>query len=65
MAQTFASLIITWGIMGDPLRPQQVVAGVGLLAAVAFINRSVESAEAGAKRSDVAAAEVALEGVAD
>ncbi len=43
MAQTFASLIITWGIMGDPLRPQQVVAGVILLVAVAFINRSVES----------------------
>jgi drug/metabolite transporter (DMT)-like permease len=64
MAQTFASLIITWGIMGDPLRPQQVVAGVGLLLAVAFINRSVESAEP-APAKDVASAEVALEGIAD
>jgi drug/metabolite transporter (DMT)-like permease len=65
MAQTFASLIITWGIMGDALRPQQVLAGVMLLAAVAFINGSVQSAEAGAKRKDPPGAEVALEGVAD
>jgi drug/metabolite transporter (DMT)-like permease len=43
MAQTFASLVITWGIMGDPLHPQQVLAGIVLLVAVAFINRSVES----------------------
>ncbi len=44
MAQTFASLLVTWGVMGNPLRPQQVMAGVVLLVAVAFINRSVESA---------------------
>jgi drug/metabolite transporter (DMT)-like permease len=43
MAQTFASLVITWGIMGDALRPHQVLAGVVLLVAVAFINRAVES----------------------
>jgi drug/metabolite transporter (DMT)-like permease len=44
MAQTFASLVITWGVMGDPLRPHQVFAGIVLLVSVAFINRSVESA---------------------
>ncbi|MGO8993436.1 MAG: DMT family transporter [Polyangiaceae bacterium] len=42
MAQTFASLVITWGVMGNPLLLHQVVAGVVLLVAVAFINRSVE-----------------------
>jgi drug/metabolite transporter (DMT)-like permease len=45
MAQTFASLIITWGVMGDALSPHQVVAGVVLLVSVAFINRSVEAPE--------------------
>ena len=44
MAQTFASLLVTWGVMGDPLRPQQAIAGVVLLVAVAFIHRSVDSA---------------------
>ncbi len=43
MAQTFASLIITWGILGEPLTPQQIAAGACLLAAVFFINRSVEA----------------------
>ncbi|HEY8090543.1 MAG TPA: DMT family transporter [Polyangiaceae bacterium] len=43
MAQTFASLVITWGILGDALRPHQVLAGIVLLVAVAFINRAVES----------------------
>jgi drug/metabolite transporter (DMT)-like permease len=42
MAQTFASLFITWGVMGEPLSPQQVAAGTFLLVAVFFINRSVE-----------------------
>lgn len=42
MAQTFASLVITWGVLGDALRPHQVVAGVVLLVAVAFIHRSAE-----------------------
>jgi drug/metabolite transporter (DMT)-like permease len=42
MAQTFASLFITWGIMGEPLRAPQVAAGIVLLVTVAFINRSVE-----------------------
>jgi drug/metabolite transporter (DMT)-like permease len=42
MAQTFASLFITWGVMGEPLRPPQVLAGVVLLVTVAFIDRSVE-----------------------
>jgi drug/metabolite transporter (DMT)-like permease len=46
MAQTFASLVITWGVLGDALRPHQVVAGVVLLVAVAFINRSVGAAPA-------------------
>ncbi|MGO9835025.1 MAG: DMT family transporter [Polyangiaceae bacterium] len=41
MAQTFASLVITWGVLGDALSPPQVVAGVVLLVAVFFINRSV------------------------
>jgi drug/metabolite transporter (DMT)-like permease len=44
MAQTFASLIVTWGLLGDALRPHQVVAGVVLLVAVVFIHRSVDEA---------------------
>jgi len=40
MAQTFASLVVTWGVLGDALRPHQVVAGVVLLVAVVFIQRS-------------------------
>jgi drug/metabolite transporter (DMT)-like permease len=44
MAQTFASLVVTWGLLGDALGPHQVVAGVVLLVAVAFIHRSVDSA---------------------
>jgi drug/metabolite transporter (DMT)-like permease len=43
MAQTFASLIITWGVLGEALSLQQVVAGAVLLVAVFFINRSVEA----------------------
>jgi drug/metabolite transporter (DMT)-like permease len=42
MAQTFASLFITWGVLGDALVPHQVVAGIVLLGAVVFIHRSVE-----------------------
>jgi drug/metabolite transporter (DMT)-like permease len=42
MAQTFASLVITWGVLGDALSVQQVVAGAVLLVAIFFINRSVE-----------------------
>ncbi len=41
MAQTFASLVITWGVLGDALSVRQVVAGVVLLVAVFFINRAV------------------------
>jgi drug/metabolite transporter (DMT)-like permease len=44
MAQTFASLIITWGVLGDALSLQQVVAGAALLVAIFFINRSVDVA---------------------
>ena len=40
MAQTFASLVVTWGVLGDALRPHQVVAGIVLLVAVVFIQRS-------------------------
>jgi len=40
MSQTFAALIVTWGVLGDPLRPIQVVAGIVLLVAVVFIQRS-------------------------
>jgi drug/metabolite transporter (DMT)-like permease len=43
MAQTFASLVITWGIFGDALAPHQVVAGVVLLVSVVFIHRSVDA----------------------
>ena len=43
MAQTFASLLITWGVMGEALRPHQLVAGVVLLVAVGFINRAVDA----------------------
>ncbi len=43
MAQTFASLVITWGVMGDALTPQQIGAGALLLVAVFFINRSVKT----------------------
>lgn len=42
MAQTFASLFITWGVLGDALSVRQVVAGAVLLVAIFFINRSVE-----------------------
>jgi drug/metabolite transporter (DMT)-like permease len=42
MAQTFASLLITWGVLHDALSVPQVVAGVVLLVAVAFINQSVD-----------------------
>jgi drug/metabolite transporter (DMT)-like permease len=42
MAQTFASLVVTWGVLGDALRPHQVVAGVLLLVAVVFMQRSAE-----------------------
>ena len=43
MAQTFASLIITWGVLGEALSLQQIAAGTFLLVAVFFINRSVET----------------------
>jgi drug/metabolite transporter (DMT)-like permease len=43
MAQTFASLIITWGILGETLSLQQILAGALLLVAVFFITRSVEA----------------------
>jgi drug/metabolite transporter (DMT)-like permease len=43
MAQTFASLIITWGVLGEALSLQQIAAGAFLLVAVFFINRSVET----------------------
>ncbi len=46
MAQTFASLFITWGVLGDALVPHQVAAGVVLLGAVVMINRSVDEAPA-------------------
>jgi len=45
MAQTFASLFVTWGIFGDALRVHQVVAGVVLLVAVAFIHREVPASD--------------------
>jgi drug/metabolite transporter (DMT)-like permease len=41
MAQTFASLIITWGVLGEALTPVQMVAGAVLLVAVFFIHRYV------------------------
>jgi drug/metabolite transporter (DMT)-like permease len=44
MAQTFASLLITWGVMGEALTPTQMTAGVLLLASVYFINGSVRPA---------------------
>ncbi len=40
MSQTFASLVVTWGVLGDALRPAQVLAGIVLLVAVVFIQRS-------------------------
>jgi drug/metabolite transporter (DMT)-like permease len=43
MAQTFASLLITWGVMGEALTPAQMLAGLLLLVSVYFINRSVET----------------------
>jgi drug/metabolite transporter (DMT)-like permease len=42
MTQTFASLVVTWGVLGDALLPHQVVAGLLLLVAVVFIQRSAE-----------------------
>jgi drug/metabolite transporter (DMT)-like permease len=49
MAQTFASLVITWGVLGDALSPHQVAAGVLLLVAVFFINGAVETKDAAAR----------------
>jgi drug/metabolite transporter (DMT)-like permease len=43
MAQTFASLLITWGVMSEALTPTQMLAGVVLLVAVYFINGSVKT----------------------
>ena len=43
MMQTFAALLITWGVLGDALRPHQIFAGALLLTAVAFINREVDA----------------------
>ncbi len=43
MAQTFASLVITWGVLGEALSLQQIAAGTFLLVAVFYINRSVET----------------------
>jgi drug/metabolite transporter (DMT)-like permease len=43
MAQTFASLLVTWGLLKQALTAPQMVAGLVLLVAVYFINRSVES----------------------
>jgi drug/metabolite transporter (DMT)-like permease len=45
MAQTFASLLITWGVLGNALTPPQLIAGALLLVAVHFINRSVDEAQ--------------------
>ncbi len=50
MAQTFASLIITWGVLGEALSLQQIAAGAVLLVAVFFINRSVEAPATDAPR---------------
>jgi drug/metabolite transporter (DMT)-like permease len=50
MAQTFASLVITWGVMGQALLPRQVLAGVVLLVAVVFIQRSAEGADDAKRR---------------
>ncbi len=46
MMQTFAALVITWGVLGDALRPHQIFAGALLLTAVAFINREVDAPSA-------------------
>lgn len=43
MAQTFASLLITWGVLGDALTWYQALAGVTLLFAVAMLNRDVDT----------------------
>lgn len=42
MAQTFAALLITWGVLGHALTPVQLAAGVLLLVAVHFLQREVE-----------------------
>jgi drug/metabolite transporter (DMT)-like permease len=46
MAQTFASLVITWGVLGDALSLRQGIAGAVLLVAIFFIHRSVDEAPA-------------------
>jgi drug/metabolite transporter (DMT)-like permease len=46
MSQTLASLIITWGVMGKALTPQQAIAGVLLMTTVVFINRAVDERRA-------------------
>jgi drug/metabolite transporter (DMT)-like permease len=51
MAQTFASLVITWGVLGDALKAHQVLAGIVLLTAVAFIHGEVGEAPSRRKAS--------------
>jgi hypothetical protein len=50
MAQTFAALIVTWGVLGNALRPTQVVAGIVLLVAVVFMQRSAGEPATGPSR---------------
>ena len=46
MAQTFASLFITWGVLGDALAPAPGGGGRGAAGDGGDINRSVEQAPA-------------------
>lgn len=38
LTQTFTALLLTWGVMGNPLSPTQAIAGVALLFSVYMIN---------------------------
>ncbi len=50
MSQTFAALIVTWGVLGEALRPTQVIAGIVLLVTVVFIQRSAGEPGTGPSR---------------
>lgn len=46
LTQTFSALVLTWGVMGDPLTMKQVLAGTLLLVCVYMINLNYAKANA-------------------
>jgi len=56
LTQTFSALLLTWGIMHNPLSPRQVLAGIGLLVAVYQINVNSTRANAAASPASLSTA---------